>query len=140
MTALEGWLIDKSAFTSLRRSSQADEWASRMRRGLVRVATPTLLELGFSARNGPDWEEALGTPPVSLLPVEYLTPQIERRALEVQGLLAYRGQHRAPSVPDLLLAATAEASRLTLLHHDKDFELIAELTGQPIERLRVTGE
>jgi len=32
------------------------------------------------------------------------------------------GQHPAPSVPDLLIAATAELSGLTVLHLDKDFE------------------
>jgi len=67
--------------------------------------------------------------------VEYLTPAIEDRAVEVQRLLAERGQHRAPSIPDLLIAATAELAGRTVLHVDKDFELIAELTGQAVERL-----
>ncbi|MGI9623453.1 MAG: PIN domain-containing protein [Acidimicrobiales bacterium] len=67
--------------------------------------------------------------------VEYLTPKIEDRAVEIQSTLAERGQHRAPSVPDLLLAATAELAGLTVLHLDKDFELIAQLTGQPVERV-----
>jgi NADP-dependent 3-hydroxy acid dehydrogenase YdfG len=60
------------------------------------------------------------------------------RAVEVQLLLADRGQHRAPSIPDLLVAAPAEVSGLTVLALDKDFELIAQITGQPIERLRLT--
>jgi hypothetical protein len=71
------------------------------------------------------------------MPVEYLTPAIEDRAVETQALLADRGQHRAPSVPDLVIAATAELSGLTVLHLDKDFEVIAEVTGQPVERLVV---
>jgi len=69
------------------------------------------------------------------MPVEYLTPKIEDRAVELQLALAERGHHRAPSIPDLLIAATAELADLTVLHLDKDFELIAELTGQPTERL-----
>jgi predicted nucleic acid-binding protein len=56
----------------------------------------------------------------------------------VQLLLADRGQHRAPSIPDLLVAAAAELSGLTVLALDKDFELIARITGQPVERLRLT--
>ena len=52
-------------------------------------------------------------------------------------LLADRGQHCAPSIPDLLIAATAELGELILLHVDKDFDLIAAVTGQPIERLEV---
>jgi hypothetical protein len=39
-------------------------------------------------------------------------------------------------VPDLLVAATAELAGLTVLHVDKDFELIAGVTGQALERLR----
>ncbi len=69
------------------------------------------------------------------MPVEYLTPKVEDRSVEIQTSLAGRGQHRAPSIPDLLIAATAELAELTVLHLDKDFELIAELTGQPVERL-----
>jgi predicted nucleic acid-binding protein len=72
------------------------------------------------------------------MPVQYLTPAIEDRAAHVQTLLAERGQHRAPSVPDLLIAATAELAALTVLHVDEDFELIAEITGQPVERLAIS--
>ncbi len=71
------------------------------------------------------------------MPVEYLTPAAEDRAVEVQRLLAERGQHRAPSIPDLLIAAAAELNQRTVLHLDKDFDLIAELTAQPVERLRI---
>jgi predicted nucleic acid-binding protein len=69
------------------------------------------------------------------MPVEHLTPAIEDRALEVQMLLADRGQHRAPSIPDLLIAATAEKTGLTVLAADKDFNLIAAITGQPVQTL-----
>jgi predicted nucleic acid-binding protein len=55
--------------------------------------------------------------------------------MEVLTLLADRGQHRAPSIPDLIIAATAELAGLTVLHLDKDFEIIADITGQPLERL-----
>jgi predicted nucleic acid-binding protein len=52
-------------------------------------------------------------------------------------VLADRGQHRAPSIPDLLIAAAAELAGLTVLHLDKDFDLIASITSQPVERLRL---
>jgi predicted nucleic acid-binding protein len=52
-------------------------------------------------------------------------------------LLAGRGQHRAPSVPDLIITVTAELAGLTVLHLDKDFELIGEIPGQPVERLNI---
>ena len=129
------WLVDKSALVRLGDSQDLDEWASRIERGLVHITTVTRLEVGFSARGGADARSAFRNPPVAQMPVEYLTPAIEDRAVEVQLLLADRGRHRAPSIPDLLIAAAAELAGLIVLHVDKDFELIATVTGQPLERL-----
>jgi predicted nucleic acid-binding protein len=129
------WLIDKSALVRLAASPDAAGWAARVERGLVRIATVTRLEVGYSARSGPELRAGLRQPPMSSMPVEYLTPAIEDRAVEILALLADRGQHRAPSIPDLIIAATAELAGLTVLHLDKDFEVIAAVTGQPMERL-----
>jgi predicted nucleic acid-binding protein len=131
------WLIDKSALVRLSASPDAAEWARRIERGLVRITTVTRLEIGYSARSGADLRTGLQGPPVSVMPVEYLTPAIEDRAVEVLTLLADRGQHRAPSVPDLVIAAAAELAGLTVLHCDKDFDLIVGVTGQPAEWLRL---
>jgi hypothetical protein len=60
----------------------------------------------------------------------------ERRAVEVQMTLADQGRDRASSIPDLLIAAVAERSGLTVLLLDKDFDLMAEVTGQRVDRLR----
>lgn len=133
--ALTDWLIDKSALVRLGDSSDIEQWANRIERGLVRITTVTRLEVGYSARTAAQARSAFSTPPISAMPVEYLTPTIEDRAHEVQLMLAGKGHHRAPSIPDLLIAATAELAGLTVLHMDKDFELIAKLTGQPVERL-----
>jgi predicted nucleic acid-binding protein len=132
------WLIDKSALVRLAASPEAPEWAARIERGLVRIATVTRLEVGYSARSGADLRAGLLGPPLSAMPVEYQTPATEDRAVEVLALLADRGQHRAPSIPDLVVAAIAELAGLTVLHLDKDFEIIASITGQPLERLNVS--
>lgn len=132
---MTGWLIDKSALVRLAASPDAQEWADRIQRRLVRISTVTRLEVGYSARTADDLRRALAVPPLSSMPVEYLTPAIEDRAVEVQAALADRGQHRAPSIPDLLIAAAAELAQLTVLHIDKDYDLIAGITGQPVERL-----
>jgi predicted nucleic acid-binding protein len=132
------WLIDKSALVRLATSPDADVWATRIERGLVRISTLTRLEVGFSARSIDDLHRSFEEPPLASMPVEYLTPSIEDRAVTVQHALASRGEHRAPSIPDLLIAATAELAQLTVLHLDKDFELIAQLTGQSVERLDQT--
>jgi len=118
-------------------SPDAVEWAARIERGLVRITTVTRLEVGYSARSGPDLRAGFQRTPLSSMPAEYLTPAIEDRAVEILTLLADRGQHRAPSVPDLIIAATAELAGLTVLHLDKDIDLIAEITGQPVEHLNV---
>jgi len=130
-----GWLIEKSALVRLAGSPDAAQWAGRIERGLVRIATVTRLEVGYSARSGPELRAGLRQPPLASMPAEYLTPAIEDRAVEVLALLADRGQHRAPSLPDLIIAAIAELAGLTVLHLDKDFEIIADITGQPVERL-----
>lgn len=135
---MTAWLIDKSALVRLSSAKVADEWVSRIDRGLVRISTVTRLEVGYSARTATDHRTLLTEPPISSMPVEYLTPKIEDRAVELQLALAERGHHRATSIPDLLIAATAELADLTVLHLDKDFELIAELTGQPTERLELS--
>jgi predicted nucleic acid-binding protein len=129
------WLIDKSALVRLGASADAETWAERIQRGLARIATVTLLEVGYSARNAAEVRAGLQEPPIAAMPVEYATPTAEDRAVEVLAVLADRGHHRAPSVPDLLIAAVAEAAGLVVLHDDEDFELIAEITRQRVERL-----
>lgn len=134
---MTSWLIDKSALVRLGASPDAAQWADRIERGLVRIATVTRLEVGYSARSGPELRAGLRRPPLASMSAEYLTPAIEDRAVEVLALLADRGQHRAPSLPDVIIAATAELAALTVLHLDEDFEIIADLTGQAVERLKL---
>ena len=71
------------------------------------------------------------------MPVEYLTPAIEDRAVEVQRCSPTAAGTGLRQIPDLIIAATGELAGLTVLHLDKDFDLIAEITGQPVERLNV---
>lgn len=135
--AVTSWLVDKSAYTRLAASPDADTWVERIERGLVRMSTVTRLEIGYSFRTGAQARSESFSPPLALMPLEYLTPAAEDRAVEVQLQLADRGQHRAPAIPDLLVAAVAEMAGLTVLALDKDFDLIAQITGQAVERLRV---
>jgi predicted nucleic acid-binding protein len=136
---MNGWLIDKSAYTRLTRSLDPEMWANRIERGLVHITSATRLEMGYSARSVGDLRTEITSPPLAWIPVVYLTPAIEDRAIEVQLLLAERGHHRAVSVPDLLIAAAAELNGLTVLHRDKDFDLVAGISGQPVEQLELTS-
>lgn len=85
------------------------------------------LEVGYSARNGPEWTKLIG----ALDPFEAVetTEMHVRRALQVQHLLAQRSQ-RGRKIPDLLIAAASEELGLAVLHYDSDFDLIAAVTGQ----------
>jgi predicted nucleic acid-binding protein len=129
------WLIDKSALMRLGEADDAEIWFSRIERGLVRIASVTVLEIGYSAHNAREFRAGLTEPPMVSMPIEYATPIAEDRSIEVLTLLADRGHHRAPSVADLLIAAIAETAGLVVLHDDKDVELIAGITGQPVERV-----
>ncbi len=44
------WLVDKSAPARHGHSARGDVWTERINRGLVRITTVTLLEIGYSAR------------------------------------------------------------------------------------------
>lgn len=134
------WIIDKSALARLAMCLDPDLWSNRIHRGLVRISNVTRLEIGYSAQSGDLARREFRSSPLAAMPVEYLTPKIEDRALEVQMLLADRGQHRGPSIPDLIIAASAELSGLHVLHVDKDFDTIAALTGQPITRLEFIAD
>jgi len=125
----QAWLIDKSALARLSQSSELGLWSNRVERGLVHISNVTRLEVGYSAQSGDAARRQFAETPLAAMPVEYLTPRIEDRALEIQILLADRGLHRGPSIPDLLIAATAELAGLTVLHFDKDFDTIASVTG-----------
>lgn len=67
--------------------------------------------------------------------------RVWRRATDVFEELAAAGplHHRRVTAPDLLIAAAAELAELPLLHYDRDFELIAEVTGQPVRALAPLG-
>ena len=130
---MSGWLIDTSAPASLARSPDAVEWAVRIERGRVRICTVTRLEVGYAAKTGADLRTAAH--PLHRRRSSTKPPAIEDRAVAVQMLLVDHGPHRAPCVPDLTVAATAELARLSVLPLDQDFDVIADVTGQPTERL-----
>jgi predicted nucleic acid-binding protein len=53
-----------------------------------------------------------------------------QRSREVQLLLAATGDQRRVPPADLLIAAAAELACVPLMHHDRDYERIADATGQ----------
>jgi len=120
------YLLDTSVITRLREPSIVRRIEELDGSGLARTAM-TDLEIGFSARNGGDWDRlsaALG----AFHRIDVGSHHFDR-ACQVQRVLA-EGGLRGRKVPDLLIAAVAELASLTVLHYDADFDHIATATGQ----------
>src|ERR1700736_3781595 len=121
-------LADSSVLTRLRQPSIRAAIEPRAERGELARAGISDLEIGYSARSAAEWDrlaEALEAFELVETTAEHL-----RRVRQVQRQLASKHQ-RGRKVPDLLVAAAAEASNLTVLHYDADFDRIAAATGQP---------
>lgn len=123
------YLLDTSVITRLREPSVVRRIEELDSDGLTRAAM-TDLEVGFSARNGDEWDR------LSVALDAFRRVDVEAhhfdRAGQVQRALAEEGL-RGRKVPDLLIAAVAESASLTVLHYDADFDHIAAMTGQPTE-------
>lgn len=126
------YLIDTSALT---RRDKRDEVRAALEplllEGEVFTCGVVDLEILYSAESPADHRNTARV--LRGMPRAQVDEQSVERALEVQATLAERSQHRAVTLPDLLVAACAERAKLTVLHYDFDFDRIAEVTGQPTE-------
>jgi hypothetical protein len=120
-------LLDTSVLTRLREPSVREAIEEGTRRGELARAGISDLEIGFSARNAAEWDRL--TDALGVFELVESTAEHVRRAGQVQRLLAAKHQ-RGRKIPDLLVAAAAEAHGLTVLHYDADFDLIGAVTGQ----------
>jgi hypothetical protein len=125
------WLVDKSALARLGKPSVAQVLTPRIDAGQVGCSVVTDLEVGFSARSVAD-HDAILTLLERLVPV-VMPLQAERLARDTQRRLVESGLHRSAGVADLLVASIAAAAGLIVLHYDRDFEVIASVTGQRTE-------
>jgi predicted nucleic acid-binding protein len=126
------FLIDTSALARMMRpGGESFGWDQAVAAGLVGVCPVTELEFFYSARSAADRANGIEDmrAAFSWVPVH---DRAHARAWEVQGDLTVKGQHRSAGPVDLIVAATAELWSLTLLHHDRDFDAIAAITGQPM--------
>jgi hypothetical protein len=126
---MASFLADKSALARQETRPEVREVVEPLLiAGEIAICGIVELELLFSATDR-DTYRALAKA-LRGMPKVDVDQEIFERALEVQAMLAERSQHRAVSLPDLLVAACAERAELAVLHYDADFERIAELTGQ----------
>lgn len=125
------YLVDKSALARMPLEPVRARLAPILEAGQAATCAIVDLEVLYSARSDEDHRRIRHRRALAYTRVP-LDDTIFDRAIEVQGLLARRGQHRLP-IPDLIIAAAAEASGLVVLHYDADFDRIAAVTGQPME-------
>jgi len=94
------------------------------------------LEVAYASRSG-DVAEVIQER--LALPAAPITASVMDRALQVARLLAAAGHHRGAKPVDLVIAAAAEAGDLAVLHYDRDYDRIAEVTRQPTEWIASAG-
>jgi predicted nucleic acid-binding protein len=126
------YLIDTSGLFRILQDKLRRAWADQLAAGVIAVCPVVALEFLYSARSLADrlakkrlLREVFGRVPMS--------DRAYERAEEVQQLLAEVGRHRSAGPIDLLIAATAERERLTILCDDRDYQTVASVTGQPVK-------
>ena len=126
------YLIDKSAWEQRRYDDRARTRIGELRDSdQLALCVITMTELLYSARSAPEMEQDHEF--LSELAFLTMTPAAEQLVVTTMKALARRGQHRGRPIPELLLAAVAQAHGAVVLHYDHDYELIADATGQPHE-------
>jgi predicted nucleic acid-binding protein len=124
------YLADKSALARLHLPAVREELEPLMVRALVGICGVTELEMLYSARNIQERARMKEQLEASLDRID-IPGDIWEQAAEIQEALAEQAQHRSASIPDLIVAATARARGLEVLHYDRAFETIARYTEQP---------
>ena len=131
------YLIDKSALARMQDPRVQARLAPVIAAGEAATCAVIELEILYSTRNRDEHAGTRARRRLAYRNIE-LTGSIFERAIDVQGLLAARGQHRLP-IPDLIIAAAAEAACMTVLHYDADFDTIAAVTRQETEWVAPQG-
>jgi len=130
------YLVDKSALARAGDPIVGERLRRLSESGSLATCSIVDLEVLSSARSREDYDaiadELAG---FEHIPID---ESVLDRARETQRSLAAVGQHRLP-IPDLVIAAAAEAGGAMVLHYDHDFERIASVTGQEHEWVATPG-
>ena len=123
------FLADTSMIVRLRKGQDLQpRWIDAVRAGLVGVCPVVEAELVRATSSRSD-RDKLRASLRSLFGWHPMPDSAWRFVEQTQNALVETGQHKGPSVVDLLVAATADAWGLTVLHVDADFETIARVTA-----------
>lgn len=125
------YLIDTSGLFRILQDKFRQAWMDQLTAGVIATCPVVELEFLYSARSLADRLEKERM----LRDLFTWVPMSERgyeRAGEIQQLMTEQGTHRSAGPVDLLIAATAEHHRLTVLCDDRDFGTIARISRQPV--------
>ena len=121
------YLADTSMIVRLGRGRDiAPRWLDAIKAGLVGICPAVEAEL-TRAVAGKDDHEQLHSQLQTLFTWHPMPNASWRFVEQTQHELVHRGLRKGPSVVDLLVAATAHAWGLTVLHVDADFDTIARV-------------
>jgi hypothetical protein len=125
------YLIDTSGLFRILGSELRQAWSDQLAAGVIAMCPVVELEFMYSARSLADRleKQRLLHQLFGRIPMH---EGVFGRAHEVQQLLTEVGAHRSARPVDLLIAATAERERLTVLCDDHDYQTVAAVTGQPV--------
>ncbi len=128
------YLADTSMVVRLRRGQDiAPHWVDAVKAGLVGICPAVEAELTRATKSKADRDQ-LRSQLRTVFGWHPMPDDAWRFVEQVQGSLVDLGQHKGPSVVDLLVAATAEAWGLTILHVDADFDTIARVSALRVQR------
>jgi predicted nucleic acid-binding protein len=131
-------LADTSAWTNRHRDDAVRvEFDRRVMRGEIATCPPVVMELLWTAGAKGDFEDTVSR--MSALPQFEADRPAWDRAIAVWRELVRRGRHRQTRQPDLLIAAVGELAGLAVCHYDRHFDVIAEVTGQPMRAIAPLG-
>lgn len=130
------YLIDTSVLSRLRTPEVLSRVEGLSQAGHLHISRLSLLELGFSARSKDEWNRIQRA--CRAFSITEVTDEDYEQALVTQRDLAEKGR-RGRKVPDLLIAASAARTHAAVLHYDRDFDHIAEVTGQVTEWVVTPG-
>ncbi|MEV4847263.1 PIN domain-containing protein [Micromonospora matsumotoense] len=132
------YLIDTSAWGRLRQPIVGKRVAALLVERLAATCLPLDLEDGRSARDSRD-AMAMRARRAELMIDLPITPAVATRARDLQLALTARGHHRAASPVDVVVAAAAAEYSATVLHYDRDFDLLAAVGGPRSEWVAPPG-
>jgi predicted nucleic acid-binding protein len=100
----------------------------------IATCLPFMLEAGYSTQSAADHQESIDR--LGTLPAVSIDAEVEATARKAHRELARVGHHRLSPI-DVIIAACAHEAGYGVLHYDRDYDRIVELTSLSFESVWV---